>query len=169
MAVYVNLGHAEGISAVGELYHAAERGVIEDIFAAYGRLCRLVGRVVSDVEPMRQPHTATEWTPLGRPLLPLSQNRTTRLETLQACVGPAIRNATALDADRHWKAADAALKGFCLAEHLFWSELQAKAGEEAADYAEQGRDSDAEQAHRCADIRADKAAHFGRLLVSENW
>ncbi len=151
----------EGISAVGDLYWAAERGVIEDIFAAYGRLCRLVGRVVSDVEPTRQAN--------GRLLHPLSQVRLQRLETVQYAVGGAIRNATALDADRHWREADANVKGLCLAEYEFWLETEKSARLEAAELAEAGRDCDAEQAHRCADIRADKAAHFGRLLVSENW
>ena len=155
--------HQEALAAAGDLYWQAERGVARDLFSAYGRLLELLGREISDVPPAGQGN--------GRPLIAFTAQRipASRVATLHCAVGAALRNATALDAARHWRDADAAMKGFALAEALLMSAVASAARDEAAKLRLGGYDGQAEQCERIAEIR-DTDSDVYRLLASgEGW
>lgn len=151
------------MAAVGVLFHAAERGVVKDIFAAYGRLCRIAGREVSDALPRMQTN--------GSLLIPFSAQGLSaeRIVVLQCAIGAAVRNANSGDAERHWRDADSAIKGFALAEASVQTRLAKQAHTEAASLRSANREGDAEQADRVADIRDEDASYFGLLAVGEGW
>jgi hypothetical protein len=158
------------LAIVGAFYWAAERGVVRDFFSAYGRLMQAIGRTVSpDVPPTTQQH--------ARPLVPLSATwgrneaffQNERLALAQFILGPALRNANALDANGHWLDADAHMKGLALAEATFQHALARSAWKDAADALADARDGDAEQCHRIADLRMIDANYYALLAEGNGW
>lgn len=158
------------LAIVGAFYWAAERGVVKDFFSAYGRLMQALGREVSqDVPPTTQQH--------ARPLIPLSATwhrkeepfQLERIALAQCILGPALRNANALDANRHWLEADAHMKGLALAEATFWNEMAKSARKEAADAMADERDGEAEQCQRIADLRIIDASYYELLSEGMGW
>lgn len=155
----------EAMTVVGELFWHAERGVVRDLFDCYGRLCRLAGRTVDkDVPPTIQMLDL-------KPLIPLSVNRLPgdRIAILNQIVGPALRNANALDASRHWLTADAHMKGFALSEARFQEALAVRARHEAILARERQDVADAEERTRFADERIIDASYFELLASGEGW
>jgi hypothetical protein len=145
---------------VGDLYYAAERGQVKDVFSAYGRLLFTCGRTMSDAPArMQGPY---------RPLLPLSVigPATERVAVLHEAIGSVIRNLRALDAEAHWRGADGAMKGLALAEYAKFGPLIAE-GQIEAQRAES--EEDAEAILRCVDLRREDQAYFCRLSNGVGW
>ena len=102
---------AQGAEVVAQLAWAVERGVFADLLSTYQRLLLRVGRSISDAPPMRSAISDLKTIfPLG------STKLNDRLVMLHQYLLPACRNITALDSERHWRVADALVKGWCLAE-----------------------------------------------------
>lgn len=101
---------AQGMQAASDVAWAIERASFGDLRESYARLLKLVGRSMSDADPLRSAVTHREIFPLS------SVKSGERLELLHLFVMPAMRNAQATDAERHWRIADALIKGWCLAE-----------------------------------------------------
>lgn len=108
-------GARRGLSVVGDLLLHAERGVAQDFIQAYGRLLEVAGRDLSDVDPCQQ-------------MVPFRFDRearaVSRVQVVVTVIGSAIRNATALDSERHWREADRCVKG--------WAWYEEEAHERAA-------------------------------------
>jgi hypothetical protein len=149
---------AQAIRLVGDFFWAAERGSVKDFFTAYGLICRRLGRTVSDVAPAMQPD--------GSLLIPISASlRLSRLDLFYAYIAPAIRNCTALDAERHWRAADAVMKGLAAAESEFMARLAADAMKEVDELTE----GEIEQCLRISEIRAAEAQYYDALSQGIGW
>lgn len=146
------------VRLVGDFFWAAERGSVRDFFTAYGLICRRVGRQVSDVAPRMQAD--------GSLLIPVSASlRLSRLDLFYAYIAPAIRNCTAVDAERHWREADAVMKGLAAAESEFMARLAADAMKETDDLS----DGEIEQCLRISEIRATEAQHYDQLSQGRGW
>jgi hypothetical protein len=149
---------AQAMRLVGDFFWYAERGSVKDFFTAYGLICRRVGREVSDVAPRMQED--------GSLLIPISASlRLSRLDLFYAYIAPAIRNCTALDAERHWKEADAVMKGLAAAESEFMARLAADAMTEVDELTE----GEVEQCLRISEIRATEAQYYDGLAHGRGW
>lgn len=91
---------ARGLTLAGELLGHFERGaVFSDVFGCYVRLKDHLGLSWADVD--ERP------TIIGWPSHP-----EVRIRTFLYAIAPALRNAEALDAARHWAAADAVMLAY---------------------------------------------------------
>jgi hypothetical protein len=154
---------ADTVAIVGELYGAAERGVTRDVFGAYSRLCRALGRTVLPVMPLALLN--------GRPLVPLSVRATAagRLASVHEAVGAAIRNANAVDAARHWHAADAYMRGLALAEALYHQSLATEARLKAIAYRDEGNEPATAQAEATEALRTTDAENYRFMAYRGSW
>ena len=107
---------AQAVAVVGDLLLHAERQVLPDFLSAYTRLNRTLGRQVSDVPPSRD---MLGFSVIRRPSTghPMDAYAVSLVEVVVTVIGAAIRNANALDAERHWQEADRAVRGWAAKEH----------------------------------------------------
>ena len=151
----------EAIEVVGAIYWAAERGVFADLVAAYGRLLKVCGRTISDQPPdgrmLRFTRESVTW------------EQATRLLTIQTAIGPAIRNATAQDADRHWRLADGVMKGFCAREAEALEHRATYKRGEHDDLMQDGDEDGAIDALAAAVAADDESRRYQRLADGQGW
>lgn len=147
----------QGAEMVAQFYSAIERGVVDDVLACYRRLLEAIGRRMSQEGAM------TTIFPLGM-MRSVGGISTDRIALAQIAIGPALRNISAIDAERHWRAADAAIKGVAQAEARRWLGVVEALKREPL---EEGEAQDA-RSEAIADA-AGRAVYYGTLSRTEGW
>jgi hypothetical protein len=146
---------ARGVELVGQLFWHVERGVTQDVLACYRRLIEAFGRRMSH-------------EPMVTTLLPLSAIAMKDAVALfQICVMPALRNCTHLDAERHWRGADAVIKGLAYAEARLWRERAEALKRLPAPAGDGDETDDTRQAEIARQI--EQSRHYLTLSVMEGW
>lgn len=147
----------QGLELGAQLMHAFERGVVDDVLACYRRLLEAIGRRMSQEGAM------TTIFPLGM-MRSVGGVSTDRIALAQIAIGPALRNISAIDAERHWRAADAAIKGVAQAEARRWLGVVEALKREPLEEVEA---ADA-RSEAIADA-AGRAVYYGTLSRTEGW
>jgi hypothetical protein len=145
----------QGVELVGQLFWHVERGVTQDVLACYRRLIEAFGRRMSH-------------EPMVTTLLPLSAIAMKDAVALfQIDVMPALRNCTHLDAERHWRGADAVIKGLAYAEARLWRERAEALKRLPPPAGDSDETDDARQVEIARQIA--QSRHYLTLSVMEGW
>ena len=149
---------AQGIEVAARLLQAVERGCFPDVLSLYQRLLLRIGRSISDAPAMRD---ATNGT---RTIFTLAATkREDRIVIREHYLLPALCGLLHDDAERHWRIADALIKGWCLAEAVKHREIKVNAAKYLPD------DTTAEVIEQLQLAHEAEAVTYERLANGEGW